>query len=118
MKEIIYQGKALPLHFGMKAINSYTKLQGTSFESAATSTLPVSNIESIVSLTTSGLNEGARKSGIDKRYTEDDVWDIFDEEPTLIITISELFIEAIAPLTDKLGSLAPKNESPTASLSQ
>ncbi len=118
MRELIYQGKALPLHFGMKAINNYTKLQGATFESSATTTAPVSNIESIVSLTRSGLNEGARKSGSDKRYTEDDVWDIFDEEPTLILTVSELFIEAIAPLTDKLGSIAPKNESPTASLSQ
>ncbi len=107
MKEIIYQGTAYPIHFGIKAINNYIKLQGKEFEEGVTTTNSLANLESIVSLTVSGLNEGARKSQSNKRYTEDFVWDLFDDEPTLILTVSEMFIEAIVPLTDKLGGLVP-----------
>ena len=112
MKEIIYQGKALPIHFGMRAINEYVKLQGTEFGDVVTSTNSLANLDSIVTLTTSGLNEGARKSGSTERYTEDDVWDMLDEDPTIILKVSEIFIEAVVPLTDKLGALSP-NSNPT-----
>ncbi|MFI3299257.1 MAG: hypothetical protein R3Y49_05600 [Rikenellaceae bacterium] len=108
MKEINFQGKALPIHFGIRAINNFAKLQNSQFAGAVTSTESLSSLDSIVSLTTSGLNEGARRSKSDVRYTEDDVWDMFDDEPTLILNVSELFVEAIAPLTDKLGAISPK----------
>ena len=49
----------------------------------------------------------------DSRYTEDDVWGFFEEEPALIMTVSELFVEAITPLTEKLGNIS-KNARPTA----
>ena len=60
----------------------------------------------IVALTATGLNEGARRAGDDRRYTEDEVWDLFDEDPTLILTVSDLFVESISPLTDRLGEMA------------
>jgi len=41
------------------------------------------------------------------------VWDIFDEEPSLILAVSELFVESIAPLTDKLGDLSKNGKRPT-----
>ncbi|MFR9495575.1 MAG: hypothetical protein SNG81_04285 [Rikenellaceae bacterium] len=107
MREIIYKGQALPIHFGIKAINSYVKLQGKEFEETVTTTNSLANLDSIVLLAQSGLNEGARKSGSQTRYTEDDVWDMFDEDPTLILKVSEIFIESVVPLTDKLGSLNP-----------
>lgn len=105
MKEIIIKRQPTPIHFGMKAVDEFTKRSGSDFADTVTSTEAVGSIESIVSLTVSGLNEGARKSGSDRRYTEDDVWDIFDEEPNLIITVSEIFVESITPLTDKLGDI-------------
>ena len=107
MNEIIYKGQLLPIHFGIKAINNYVKLQGKEFEEAVTTTNSLANLDSIVSLAVLGLNEGARRGGSNIRYTEDNVWDMFDEEPTLILKISEIFIESVVPLTDKLGSLNP-----------
>ncbi len=108
MNEIIYQGKPLPIHFGLKALSNYTQMQATSFEDTVTTTNPVASIETIVSLTVSGLNEGSRKQGSDKRYTQDDVWDMIDEEPELISKITEVFMAAVTPLTAKLGALSPK----------
>lgn len=113
MKEITIKGQTVPIHFGMKAVDEFTKRSGSDFADTVTSTEAVGSLESIVSLTATGLNEGARKSGSDRRYTEDDVWDIFDDEPNLILTVSEIFVESITPLTDKLGDIS-KNVSAAA----
>jgi hypothetical protein len=106
MKEIIIKGEPTPIHFGLKAVDEFTKRTGGEFEDNVTSTDAIGNIESIVALTTVALNEGARRSGSTKRYTEDDVWDIFDDDPALILRVSEIFVESIVPLTEKLGDLS------------
>ena len=72
------------------------------------------SIESIVSLTVVGLNEGTRRAGKDDRYSEDDVWDMFDEDPNLLLVISDIFVQSIVPLTDKLGGMIKNGNSPTA----
>lgn len=105
MKEIIINGQVTSIHFGMKAVNEFTKQQGSDFADNITTSVAVGSLDSIVTLTASGLNEGARKSGSDKRYTDDEVWDIFDDEPHLILEVSQIFVDSIAPLTDKLGSM-------------
>lgn len=79
--------------------------QESDFAENITTTAAVGSIDSIVALTTVGLNEGARRSGSERRYTEDDVWDIFDEEPHLVLEVSQLFVESISPLTEKLGGM-------------
>ncbi len=112
MKEIIVNGKALPVHFGMKAINEFTKRQGMDFDRAVTTTEPLANLDSIVELAVSGFNEGARLAGREERYGEDDVWDMFDAEPNLIIDISDAFIECVEPLADKLGALSKNVKRP------
>lgn len=106
MKEIIIAGQACPIHFGLRAVNEFTKQQNGDFERTVGTTEALGSLDSIVALTVTGLNEGARRTASDRRYTEDEVWDLFDEEPELILTVSEIFMEAIAPLTDKLGDLA------------
>lgn len=108
MKEITINGKATPIHFGMKAIAEFTKRQESDFAGNITTTAAVGSIDSIVALTAVGLNEGARRSGSECRYTEDDVWDIFDNEPHLVLEITQLFVDSIAPLTDKLGGMVKK----------
>ena len=113
MKEIIVNGAALPIHFGMKAINEFSKSQGIDFSETATSTEFSGSIETIVALTVSGLNEGARRSGKEVRYTEESVWDMFDEDPGIILEISEIFVESIVPLTDKLGGMIKNDKRPT-----
>lgn len=109
MKEITIAGQSCPIHFGLRAVNEFTKLQGGDFEETVSTTGALGSLDSIVSLAVSGLNEGARRTNSDRRYTEDEVWDIFDEEPQLILTVSEIFMESIAPLTDKLGNLVSPN---------
>ena len=113
MKEIIIQGTPRPIQFGLRAIDEFAKQRGAEFGQAVASTDALGSLDSIVSLTATGLNEGARRAGNDSRYTEDEVWDIFDEEPTLILAVSELFVESIVPLTDKLGDLSKNGKRPT-----
>lgn len=118
MKEIIIAGQPCPIHFGLRAVNEFTKQRGGEFGQTVGTTDALGSLDSIVSLTATGLNEGARRANSDRRYTEDEVWDIFDEEPELILKVSEIFMEAIAPLTDKLGDLAkgandPNGKGPT-----
>ena len=112
MKEIIIQGTSHPIHFGLRAIDEFVKQRGAEFGQTVASTDALGSLDSIVALTATGLNEGARRAGSDRRYAEDEVWDIFDEEPSLILAVSELFVESTAPLTDKLGDLSKKRETP------
>ncbi|MFI3298767.1 MAG: hypothetical protein R3Y49_03075 [Rikenellaceae bacterium] len=114
MREIIYNGKALPLHFGMKSLSHFANQNGLEFGELVSSADAVASIEFTVSITTSGLNEGARRSGADIRYTENDVWDMFDDEPNLVLRIAEIFIESITPLINKLDPSLTKNSLPTA----
>lgn len=109
MREITINGQAVPIHFGMKAVNEFTKSQGSDFAENITTSVAVGSIDSIVTVTAVGLNEGARRSGSDKRYTEDEVWDIFDDEPRLILEVSQIFVDSIIPLTERLGEMS-KNE--------
>lgn len=113
MREIIINGQAAPIHFGMKAVNEFTKQQGSDFADNVTTSVAVGSLDSIVTLTATGLNEGARRTGLDRRYTEDEVWDIFDDEPHLIVEVSQIFVDSIVPLTDKLGGMS-KNGLPAA----
>ena len=106
MKEIIIHGTSRPIHFGLRAIHEFTRQRGADFASTVSSAEALSTLDSIVALTATGLNEGARRAGDDRRYTEDEVWDLFDEDPTLILTVSDLFVESISPLTDRLGEMA------------
>ena len=52
MKEITINGKATPIHFGMKAIAEFTKRQESDFAENITTTAAVGSIDSIVALTT------------------------------------------------------------------
>lgn len=113
MKEITIQGAAQPIHFGLRALCDFTKAQNADFESTISSAQALGSLDSIVALTVTGLNEGARRTNSDRRYTEDEVWDFFDDEPELILAVSEIFMESITPLTDKLGDISKNGKRPT-----
>lgn len=111
MAEINYNGKILPLHFGLHAINEFTKHSRIDFKQAITSTEVMANLDSFVPMATQGLNDGARRNGNSERYSEDDVWDMFDEKPDLLSSIMQAFFEAITVMSDRLK--LPKNALPT-----
>lgn len=113
MKEIIIQGVACPIHFGLRALCDFTKAQDTDFDATVTSAQALGSLDSIVGLTVTGLNDGARRANSDRRYSDNQVWDIFDEEPELILAVSEIFMESITPLTDKLGDISKNGKRPT-----
>lgn len=111
MKEITIQGKIHPIHFGLRALCDFTKAQNADFESTVSSAEALGSLDSIVALTVTGLNDGARRANSERRYSDSQVWDIFDEEPELILAVSEIFMESITPLTDRLGELSGPNGS-------
>lgn len=107
MKEIIIQGTARPIHFGMRAINEFTKNTKGDFETNISTTEAIATMDSLVAVAAVGLNEGARLSKRPERYTVDDVWDFIDEEPQLVLAIADIFKDSIDALTGKLGDLDP-----------
>lgn len=113
MREITIQGIVHLIHFGLRSLCDFTKAQNADFESTISSAQAFGSLDSIVGLTVTGLNEGARRINSDRRYTEDEVWDFFDDEPELILAVSEIIMESITPLTDKLGDISKNGKRPT-----
>src|SRR5574344_612181 len=99
MKEIVIRGTARPIHFGMRAINEFTKNTKGDFETNISTTDAIATMDSLVAVAAVGLNEGARLSTRPERYTVDDVWDFIDEEPLLVLTIADIFKDSIDALT-------------------
>ncbi len=114
MNEIQYKGQALPIHFGIRAIKEFATGNNLEFAQALSAGTSLASLDFIGSLAVFGLNLGARKSGSDKRYDEDEVMDMFEEEPELIYKVTEIFTESVTAFTDRLGEAAPKKEEPTA----
>ncbi len=110
MKELIIDGQAYPIHFGLRALNDFAKKTGADFNTVITTAEAVGTLDALASLTALGLNEGARIEGIDERYTEDEVWDWFDENPKLVLEVADIFKESIDALTKKLGDIAPEEQ--------
>ena len=113
MAEITIKGQVYPIHFGLKTLNQFAKVQNEEFSDILTAKNALASFDSIVELALLGLNDGARRAGSDHRYTENDVWDIFEEEPELILIVSEMFVESITPLAERLGKLPKNSKRPT-----
>ncbi len=112
MKEILIKGVATPINFSLRVINNFARKHDMEFQTAmeGDGSIGFALLDHLTSLTTDALNDGARRSGVTTRYAEDEVWDILDDEPTLIPTLYTLFAESIAPLTDRLGDIAPTEQ--------
>lgn len=110
MKEIIIAGQPRPIHFGLRALNDYAKKTGGNFSAVVTTAQAMGSLDALAGITAFALNEGARLEDIDERYTEDEVWDFFDEDPRLILEVADIFRESIDALTKKLGDIAPEEQ--------
>ena len=108
MHKLTYNGREYPVHFGLRAINQFAKQTGGNFSDVITTSEAITAIDAIVSLGALGLNEGARKEGLDDRYTEDELWEWCDDDPSIVLQIADIFIDSIRPLSDKLDGLLPK----------
>ena len=112
MAEITIKGKAYPIHFGLRTLNRFAIMRNEEFSDILTAKNALASFDAIVDLAVIGLNDGAERAGSDKRFTENEVWDIFEEEPELILIVSEMFVESITPLAERLGKL-PNAKRPT-----
>lgn len=108
MREIHINGHRCPLHFGLRSLNDFAKRTGGNFGTLLTTTEAISSLEALVAITALGLNEGAKRECINASYTEEEVWDFFDEEPRLVLEVADIFKESIDALTAKLGDIDPK----------
>lgn len=113
MAEITINGKPYPIHFGLKAISRFAQQHNVDFSDMLSAPEALSSFEGFADLAVLGLNDGARRAKSNLRYTVDDVWDIFDDDPQLILSVAEIFVQSITPLVDKLGSLSPNPPRPT-----
>lgn len=114
MRELIYKNEALPLHFGLRALSEFATKNNMDLDSMMSGEQSIEGLNMIVSLAVFGLNLGARKAGKEDRYDEEFVWDMFEEEPSLIYETTTIFQESMTVITSRLGSLAPKKAMPAA----
>ena len=113
MAEITIKGKAYPIHFGLRTLNRFAIMRNEEFSDILTAKNALASFDAIVELAVMGLNDGAERAGSDHRFTEAEVWDIFEEEPELILQVGELFVESVTPLTDRIGKITKNSKRPT-----
>ena len=71
--------------------------------------MPLASLDDIVGLIHTGLNEGARKAGIEERLTITEVWDMCEEDPKAILVAADIFQQSINVCLEKLGESVEKN---------
>ena len=113
MAEITINGQNYPIHVGLKTLNHFAVMRGEEFSDILTAKNALTSFDSIVDLALIGLNDGAERAGSDHRFTEADVWDAFENEPELILIVSEMFVESITPLMERIERYSKNAKRPT-----
>ena len=113
MAEITIKGQVYPIHFGLRTLNRFAIMRNEEFSDILTAKNALASFDAIVELAVMGLNDGAERAGSDHRFTENNVWDFFEEEPELILQVGELFVESVTPLTDRIGKITKNSKRPT-----
>jgi hypothetical protein len=115
MEEVIIKGKPCPVHFGLRAISRYGQKHGIDFAELISTPELFSSFEGFAEIGAMGLNDGARKARLGVRYTEEQMWDIFDDEPRVLLDIIQIFMRNVFPKLEELGNLTnnPNAPSPT-----
>lgn len=113
MAEITINGQNYPIHFGLRAIDHFAIMRNIEFSEILTAKNALVSFDSIVELAQIGLNEGAERAGSDHRFTKDELWAAFEEEPELLIIVSEMFVESITPLMERMDRYSKNSKRPT-----
>lgn len=113
-REIIINGKPHPIAFGMRAQKEAAKIIGADFQNTLSGEIdPEKGFDLMLAVARVALNEGARKSGSTVRFSEDNIVDMMDDDPTFMEQIQEMFSESQNVDTEKLGELgesSPREE--------
>lgn len=116
MKELTICGRHYPAVFGIRAMREAAKAINGEFDQVVGGQIEIeAGLDMLLSVARVALNEGARKSGLPERYSEDQVVDFFDDEPTLLKQVQELFSESTTVNPDALGELgesSPRKKTP------
>lgn len=103
--------KDLPAFFGMRALNELAKTLKKTFPEVTDPTQYTAemDIDMIIPAAVIALNTGARWTGQKKRYTEDEVWDLIEQNPedNVLEQISTLLASAVTPTEDLSPNSSP-----------
>lgn len=105
-KEITIDGKLMPVHYGIRTIQEVLwKLDKDMGDLLVNN--PAISLELITEVSAAALSEGSRRNGSDKRYTQDDVIDLIDDDESgeLLGKFASLFSESIQVNADKLSKM-------------
>lgn len=117
MQEITAQGRQLPILFGIRTLELLAQARQSTLGDiigkiqASPADVAV-NFSLIIDASTVALNEGARRSGRDERYTSDDVVDMIDDAPELMPTLAKYLGESaqVYKTAFTTGQNRPKNQ--------
>ena len=113
MRTITINGTKYPVHFGMRAVNTFLKRTGKTLSEIVTARDVISSLDGIVALASNGLTEGARKEyGREDagEFSEEEVWDFIDEQPELIFEFVDAFAEEIRPMMERMEGYGPNQQ--------
>lgn len=121
MQEIIINGKPTPIHYGMRVFKNIAQQQQASVGEVIVAaqqivesnlSVAVDGLSLLINASVTALNEGARRSNLETRYSEDDVVDMIDDDHTLLSRFLELLNEAVevSSLGFMKGRTKPTNQ--------
>lgn len=123
MKEIMINGTPAPIHFGTGSIRDFTQEGGRNFEDVISGNIGGS-LDALFELICTGLNYGAERRNIERRYTVREVEFMVDDDPDILREALGVFVESVQVLQSKLADIAqidkpgnasrPKTASPRA----
>lgn len=113
MQEITINGQIYPINFCLRTIDRFAVARNSEFSDILTAKNALASFDSIVELAQIGLNDAAERTGSDHRFTKEELWDAFEQEPELIIIVSEMFVESITPLMERMDKYSKNSKRPT-----
>lgn len=103
---VVHQNKELPIHFGMAAATKIQKIEGLNLAKLANSVegsgedatvdenVMAEQMEPLLRVIAIGLNEGARRAKLPHRYEWEDVGDMIDDNPELLMSALSSYSDA------------------------
>ena len=106
-----------PVNFGIRALASTAdqlglKLDSLTREIIVPDMLIGRMIEVVTVVAAEAMTDGARKSGVPKRYTPDDIVDMIDEDPNALPALLEMFRASIGSGSAVFQPAAGKGAAP------
>lgn len=112
LQQITSNDRTYPVNFGIRTIAATADAMGMSIDKLSRSfVMPDMDLGALVDMVTRvsavALTDGARKAGVPRTFTQDDVVDMIDDDPGLLSRLIEMFRASLGDGTSVFTKAAP-----------